>query len=126
MLALAMLAGCSSGNDLDGTSWKLVGWTVSSLYPGEFDITATFSDGRISGGSGVNSYSGSYAASGGGAFEVGEIAGTLMGGSEPAMRAETIYLTLLGEARSFTLSEGTLTLYDEGGNESLIFESAGG
>ncbi len=121
-----MLAGCSSKSALDGTSWKLVGWTVSSLDPNDFEITAAFAERLISGGSGVNTYSGSYTAGGDGTFEVGEIAGTLMGGSEPAMRAETIYVTLLGEARSFAVSDATLTLYDVGGNESLIFESAGG
>jgi len=39
----------------------------------------------------------------------------------PMSRAEGIYFTLLGQARSYKVSDGTLTLYDEGGNESLIF-----
>jgi heat shock protein HslJ len=47
-----------------------------------------------------------------------------MAGPEPAMRAEGAYMTLLGQARSYELTEGRLTLFDEGGNESLIFEAA--
>lgn len=126
-LALAAVTGCSKGGvELDGTSWRLTAWTVSSLYPGDFSITAVFSDGRISGGSGVNTYSGAYQAQSDGALEVGELASTLMAGPEPAMRAETVYVTLLREARSFVLSEGTLTLNDASGNPSLIFESEGG
>ena len=40
------------------------------------------------------------------------------------MRAETAYTTLLSQAKSFRIAAGTLTLYDGGGNESLIFETA--
>lgn len=41
------------------------------------------------------------------------------------MRAESAYLTLLGQARSFKMAGGRLTLYDQGENESLLFEVAG-
>jgi heat shock protein HslJ len=44
-----------------------------------------------------------------------------MAGPEPAMRAEHAYLTLLQQARSYSISGRTLTLYDAHGNESLIF-----
>jgi heat shock protein HslJ len=47
-----------------------------------------------------------------------------MAGPEPAMRAESAYLILLGQAKSYEMATGKLTLYDEGGNESLIFEAA--
>jgi len=60
----------------------------------------------------------------GGAFSVGAIARTEMAGPEPAMRAETAYLALLGQATSCAREDGTLTLFDEGGNESLIFSAA--
>ena len=48
-----------------------------------------------------------------------------VGGIGPDMRAETAYITLLGEARSFTRSGDRLTLFDEQGKESLIFRVAG-
>ncbi|HZK48202.1 MAG TPA: META domain-containing protein [Thermoleophilia bacterium] len=122
-LAPTTFAGCSSGaGDLDGTHWKLVEWTVNSLFPGDFAIRAQFADGQISGTSGVNSYSGPYKADGD-SFEVSAVAGTLMAGPEPAMRAEAAYLTLLQQARLFAVSGSTLTLYDNGGNVSLVFEA---
>ena len=124
-LSLIALVGCSRGDSpLDGTHWKLSDWTLSSLRPADFTITAEFADGKISGSSGVNSYSGPYELGSHDSFAVGTIAATQMAGPEPAMRAEGAYLTLLGQARSYKLAEGRLTLFDEGGNESLIFEAA--
>ncbi len=125
-VALVALAGCSSsggssGASLDGTRWRLTEWTVSSLNPADFTITAEFAGGQISGKSGVNTYNGSYTAGPGDAFSVGQIAATQMAGPEPAMRAEQAYLTLLGQVKSFKLAGDELTLYDAGGNVSLGF-----
>ena len=39
------------------------------------------------------------------------------------MRAESAYLTLLSQAKSYKLDGRGLTLFDQNGNESLIFES---
>ena len=55
------------------------------------------------------------------AFSVGDLASTMMAGPEPDMRAETAYLTLLAQAKSYKLAGGGLRLFDENGNESLIF-----
>jgi heat shock protein HslJ len=124
-LSLIAVAGCSDGDgSLDGTNWKLSGWTLSSLDPADFTITAQFSDGNISGSSGVNTYSGAVKLGPGAAFSAGPLASTEMAGPEDAMRAESAYMTLLGEAKSFKMAAGKLTLYDGGGNESLIFEAA--
>jgi heat shock protein HslJ len=109
---------------LDGSRWKLVEWTISSMDPAQVRITADFAGGQLSGNSGVNSYSGPYQIGPGNAFSAGPLAGTLMAGPEPAMRAESAYLTLLGQAKSYGLANGKLTLYDQGGNESLTFEGA--
>ena len=124
-VSLIALVGCSpAGNPLDGTQWRLHEWTLSSLSPRDFTITADFADGRISGTSGVNSYGGPYKLGPGDAFSVGQLAGTMMAGPEPAMRAESAYMALLGQAESYRIADGKLTLYDRGGNESLIFRSA--
>ena len=121
-LSCFAVAACSGGGSgVDGTTWKLSGWTLSSLNPADFTITATFAGGKISGHSGVNSYSGSYTTGSNDAFSVGEIAATQMAGPEPAMRAERAYLTLLRQARSYSRAGRTLTLFDANGNESLIF-----
>ena len=126
-LSCLALAACSAGSrGLDGTKWKLSGWTLSSLDPAAFTITATFADGKISGRSAVNSYSGSYTTGSDGAFSVGAIASTEMAGPEPAMRAEHAYMTLLQQARSYSVAGRTLTLFDAHGNESLIFDRTSG
>lgn len=125
VVALLMAAvGCrSTGAALEGTSWKLTEWTVSSQSPADFTITAAFADGRVSGTSAVNSYGGAYTEGPGEAFETGDLVMTLMAGPEPAMRAEQAYRELLRGARSFKLAGTTLTLYDDSGNVSLVFEA---
>jgi heat shock protein HslJ len=126
-VTLLAVAGCGgSGSDaapLDGTAWSLSGWTLSSLDPADFTITAQFADGKISGKSAVNNYSGPYTEGPGDAFSVGQLVSTMMAGPEPDMRAEQAYLTLLAEATSYKLDGGGLTLFDKSGNESLIFAS---
>ena len=128
-LSVAPMAvvGCGgSGSEaatLNGTAWRLTGWTLSSLDPNDFTITAKFADGKISGKSAVNTYSGPYTAGPGDAFSVGDLAGTMMAGPAPDMRAEGAYLTLLSQAKSYKLGGVGLTLFDQNGNESLIFEA---
>lgn len=126
-VALLAVAGCGGSGStpatLDGTTWGLTGWSLSSLDPADFTITAAFADGRISGNSAVNTYSGPYTEGPGDAFSVGDLVGTMMAGSEAEMRAEGAYLKLLSEAKSYALKNGGLTLFDQNGNESLIFES---
>ena len=101
-----------AGSALDGTQWQLTGWSLSSLAPGDFAISAKFADGKISGRSAVNSYAGTCTLGPGNAFSVGPLASTRMAGPEPAMRAESGYLTLLEQAKSYKLADRTLTLYD--------------
>jgi heat shock protein HslJ len=126
-VALLAVAGCGgSGSDaptLDGTALGLTEWTLSSLDPADFPITAKFADGKISGDSAVNTYNGPYTAGPGDAFSVGDLVSTRMAGPEPAMRAEGAYLKLLSEAKSYKLDGGGLTLFDQNGNESLIFKA---
>lgn len=129
---LALGWGCESNGgssgaaaSLAGTSWRLTGWSVSSLNPADFEITATFADGRISGRSAVNTYGGDYTAAADGAFATGALMMTEMAGPEPAMRAEQIYLDLLGRARRYTMGGGELRLLDANRNELLIFTRAG-
>lgn len=124
-LPIIALAGCKfTTAQLEGTQWKLVGWTISSISPADVTITAKFEDGQITGSGGVNIYGGPCRLGPGDAFSAGPIAATEMAGPEPAMRAEAAYLTLLGQARFYSLTDGRLTLYDEYKNESLIFEAA--
>jgi heat shock protein HslJ len=119
-----VLAGCATGGSLDGTSWRLSSWTVSSIDPAQVTITAKFAGGQMSGSGGVNTYSGPYKTGPGNAFAAGPLASTLMAGADPAQRAETAFFTMLGQAASYKVEDRTLTLFDEGGNPSLIFTKA--
>lgn len=122
IVALLFSMACASvGNRVEGVEWKLVGWTLSSLDPRPTGITATFTDGQVSGFGGVNKYGGPCTTGPDGAFSTGPLRMTRMAGPEPAMRAEGAYTTLLGEARSWKVRGDTLTLYDAAGNESLSF-----
>jgi heat shock protein HslJ len=127
-LSAAAVGGCGgsggSGPSLEGTSWRLTGWSISSQDPNDFTITAEFADGRIGGKSAVNTYGGSYTTDDDGAFSVGELASTMMAGPEPDMRAETGYLKLLAAAKKYEVYGETLTLLDAGGNQTLIYAAA--
>jgi heat shock protein HslJ len=123
LASIALIGFVPGRSELEGTQWRLAAWTLSSLSPGEFNITAEFADGQVGGHGGVNSYGGPYTLGPGNAFVVGSIVSTEMAGPEPAMRAEGAYLTLLGQARSYRVEADRLTLFDAGGNESLIFEA---
>lgn len=109
---------------LEGTSWTLEGWSLSSLDPRDFEMTATFDRSHMSGKAAVNGYSAIYVTGRNGSFSVGGIMSTLIGGSEQAMAAEAAYFELLRHARAYRLSNGGLILYDGNGNESLLFSAA--
>ncbi|HEX5641988.1 MAG TPA: META domain-containing protein [Thermoleophilia bacterium] len=127
-LIAAVVAGCGgeSSPSLEGTSWKLTGWSAGSQDPNDFTITAEFKDGRIGGTSAVNSYGGPYTTGDDGSFSVGELASTMMAGPEADMQAETDYMTLLAAAKEFRVDGETLTLLDGDGGESLIFTATSG
>lgn len=111
----------AAGNPLDGTQWKLTGWSTSSIHPAEYEITVRFGEGRISGRSPLNSYAGACAPGPGNAFATGALATTKRAGPEPAMRAERTYFQLLEQAVSYKIHDGELKLLDAAGNELLIF-----
>jgi heat shock protein HslJ len=124
-LAIFVFTGCESlipnEGELAGTEWRLSAWSESSLDPSQFTITADFDESHISGTSAVNYYSGPYMATPNRIFSVGQLQMTLMGGSEEAMRAESTYFELLGQACKFTVNQTTLTLLGAFNNELLIF-----
>jgi heat shock protein HslJ len=130
VIVCALAIGCESDNGhgagggaLTGTKWRLAAWSASSLDPSRFTITADFSDSQISGTSAVNTYGGPYTVTGDGGFSVGELQATLMGGSEDAMRAESLYFDLLRQARKYLVTTSTLTLKNEGNQDILIFQA---
>ncbi len=125
VLLSVLSVGCNNDDvlpkPLAGSQWRLVAWSVSSLYPGDFNITADFDETNISGTAAVNFYSGLYTTSLSGAFSVGTLTMTEMAGPENAMRAEALYTKLLLESRRYIVEGTTLTLMDGNGNQLLIF-----
>jgi len=101
LLPIVVGCGSSASNetpDLDGSSWRLSSWSVSSQDPADFTITAAFKDGTIAGNAAVNTYNGSYTVGPNDAFSAGPLATTKMAGPEADMQAETTYLQLLEAA----------------------------
>ncbi|MHB8706668.1 MAG: META domain-containing protein [Coriobacteriia bacterium] len=95
---LGSLGGCSSaGAELEGTSRTLTGWSMSSLEPSSYGITALFADGQVGGHGGVNSYGATYETGSGGSLKSGDITSTLIAGPEDANRAEQGYFGLLAQ-----------------------------
>lgn len=127
LVAVALAAaGCGgeSSPSLEGTAWRLTGWSVSSQDPSDFTITAEFEDGRIGGKSAVNTYGGAYTTGDDGSFSVGDLASTMMAGPEDDMQAETDYMTLLAAAQRYQVDGNQLTLLDADGNEALVYSAA--
>ena len=122
-----VLPGCDdSASDaataaLEGTPWKLAAWSVSSLDPAGFEITADFADGRISGRSAVNSYGGDCSASADGSFSVGPVAMTEMAGEPAAMQAESLYHALLAQSRHWRIAGSQLVLSADS-QDLLVFQ----
>jgi heat shock protein HslJ len=132
VLAVGVLGAGACGGDetdpaaLDGTNWKLAGWSVSSLAPADFTITADFEDARISGTSVVSSYGGPYETGPGDDFSIGPLSSTMGGGTGDEGRAEKIYFDLLKAAETYAREGDSLTFYDAEGNESMVFELVSG
>lgn len=115
----------TGGSGLEGTSWKLVGWSGPAIDPADFTITASFGDGQISGTAAVNSYSGECAV-GGITFSPGAIARTEMAGPPEAMEAESAYFELLQQAETYEVSGDRLEVRDASGAMLLEFARTAG
>ncbi|MEW6554092.1 MAG: META domain-containing protein [Actinomycetota bacterium] len=122
------LVGCGgakggSGGKLEGINWALQSITEQgqekAVNP-EFGMGALFENGRVSGSSGVNTYTAPYELSGAD-LTIGMAATTMMAGPEELMELEREYLAALQESSTFTASGGSLTIFDKDGNEILSY-----
>lgn len=109
LLALAACSGETPPPDLAGTSWTALTYTVGGTPQtvlADFPITAEFSaDGKLSGNSGVNTYSTTYKQDGASLTVDEAIATTKMAGPDEAMKQESDYLTTLKTVESFLIDE---------------------
>jgi heat shock protein HslJ len=125
---LLILAACTSSSqggvgDLTASSWNLSQLMDQPLVPGS-NITAQFtSDGKVSGSSGCNRYSGSYKISGNNIVISSPLAATMMACEQALMDQESAYLKALGEVQSFKIVGETLTLSDAKDKSLLVFKA---
>lgn len=128
LVAVLTLSACGSGGGEDpgaltGVEWALTASSLSSADLGAAGITASFDGTRVAGFSGINQYSGSYAADKDGSFKVSAVASTQMAGPEPLMKSEQAYLKLLQECDSYSVKDSKLVL-SLGDQEMLEYEQA--
>jgi len=109
-----------------GKTWSLdsivKNGNTTTLVPGT-TITAKFSkEGLINGTAGCNNYFASYNVSGA-TINIGKTGSTLMYCGVPAgvMDQESLYLSMLQNASTFSVTEKELKIVDAGGKDQLIF-----
>ena len=123
-LMVSMLAACRSGDEvnLDGTKWALTSLNGSSPI-GEANFTLVFSEGRVSGKSGCNSYFSDYTQDGE-SLSISMLGSTLMACIEPAglMDQETEFQSVLKDVDSFSIEGDQLRLETPDGL-FLLFEA---
>lgn len=102
------------GGDIAAASERLEGseWGVS----GEDKPFIQFgANGRVSGNSGCNRFTGTYEAAEDGSIKIGPLAATRMACPEPAMSGEVKFFAMLEEVRSFERTGKRLALRNTDG-----------
>ncbi|MEG3436644.1 META domain-containing protein [Pannus brasiliensis CCIBt3594] len=88
---------------LDGTNWKLSGWTGRNLVEGT-EITASFKGTNLGGSAGCNRYIARYQTKEDSFSVKPEIATTMMACPEPRMKQEQAFLTALKGVREYAIN----------------------
>ena len=119
-----LLASCGGAADqsasLDGTSWILTAYNKNRPETGR-EPTISFEDGQVSGNTGCNHYGGDYEVDGD-KLSFGAMFMTEMW-CEDVADQESVYLELLGQADSFEVVDGVLTIFC-GPQQTLTFVPA--
>jgi hypothetical protein len=128
-LSVHVILGCAAKREPAGSflaeapvgSWRLIGFG-DATEPGEVEVTLRVeADGKISGASGCNRYSGDWTPREGGA-QVGPLAATKMACPPPRMEIEVRYLEELGSVRGWRRHVEGIVLVDAAGDPRLVFE----
>jgi heat shock protein HslJ len=110
---------------LDAARWRLTHFARDEPAPQDPAITLIVSEGRLTGSSGCNRYSGgATAGDAAGEVTIGPLAGTRMACPEPAMSIETRYLQALQSTVGYAFANGKLALtrMEEAGLQVMLFE----
>jgi heat shock protein HslJ len=111
VLEIMTLAGggyiAAASERLEGSEWGVSGEDKPFIQFG--------ANGRVSGNSGCNRFTGAYEVAEDGSIKIGPLASTRMACPEPAMASETKFFAMLDEVRSFERSGKRLALRDTNG-----------
>lgn len=128
LIALALAACAPAGDDsalMTGRVWKATQvCTTEGLTsaPSAGGPTSEFVEGRVSGTTGVNRYSGEFETKSGGKVRITVGPMTLMAGSPEAMALEQAFIEAMKSATHFSVTETELTLQDDGGNVLVSYQ----
>jgi len=115
-LIALLFAACSTppAVDLNNTRWTLIAINGHAIPAG---VTATiqFTDGKVGGSAGCNSYGGQYRLEGNRLVSPSPIASTLMACEDIRMTLEQTFLTALGSGVRVAKANGQLTLTGDNG-----------
>ena len=113
----------TSATQLEGTDWVLSADAPLGVALEAIAVTAQFEDGKVSGHSGCNRYSASYALDGDSLTIGPDIAGTNMACPRAQMAVEQAYLGRLPKVAGYAIDGDTLTMSDDQGDTILRFEA---
>lgn len=125
--AILLLVACgpfggSSEEELAGQVWTLTDLMGQPPLP-VTTITAEFgADGRVSGSSGCNNYSGPYEVDGNKLSFGQPMASTLMACEPAVMQQEAAYMTVLESVAGYEIKDDSLTMYDADKTSVAEFE----
>ena len=109
----------ATGPSLEGVLWVLQSYANANVLP-DTKITVEFQDGKLSGNTGCNRYFGAYQQDDE-ALEIAVGGKTTMACPEPIMAQEQAYLAALGEAATFEIADGQLTIANADGDVILTY-----
>ncbi len=116
-----LLSACGSplSDSLNGTSWTLTAMNDAPVLINN-PVTIAFTEGKIGGSSGCNTYGGAYSLFGE-KITTDKIVMTLMACADTiAMDQESAFLDILQHARTFKIKDGQLLIFSPDG-KSLRF-----
>lgn len=119
------MTGCGPSEDsklLEAHDWRAT--TIEyNAYTAPADITAKFADGKVSGSTGLNQFSGTYELEPNRRISVKVAVTTNVAGTSEATLNETQYLQALESAKSYAANQDSLTLFSSTGLAVASFEA---
>lgn len=106
---------------LANTTWTLSGDGGSVFVPVGSGVGAAFTDTAISGNSGCNTFTGTYATTATGGLTISGLASTKMACDAKVMTFENEYLARLGKVATYEIKGNVLKMSDAAGTLILTF-----